>query len=98
MDFLEPAVAHKFHVCVLAPVIEVTGNHKRRITRYSASHQFEQGANLPLPVRSAQRKVDAYRVQAVRSLWHVQNAIEHPARFRAANRDIDILPGHDRIL
>ena len=60
----------------LAPVVEVAGDHKRRVARNHARDQIKQAFELLLSVRFTQPEMHAYRMQ-LRCARNVEHTMQH---------------------
>ena len=97
MDLLEISGLHEPSVRALPPVVEVPGNHERRIARNPFRNQSQQALDLLCAVRLPQGKVYADRVKRTRRFGHLDHAMQHSPTFGPSDRGIEILPGNNRV-
>ena len=97
MDLLEISGLHEPSVRALPPVVEVPGNHERRVARNPFRNQSQQALDLLCAVRCPQGKVYADRVKRTHGFRNLDNAMQHSPRFGRSDRGIEVLPGNDGV-
>src|SRR5688572_3957742 len=84
-------------VRLVAPVVEVAGDHERRVLRHGIADALAKRADLPPTAALEQSQVDVDAMQLRNLRTQVHHAVEQAARLEAMGGDVLVVLGDDRV-
>ncbi len=85
-------------MCALPPIVEIAGNHERRISRDPVCDKSEQALDLLRAVRLSQGKMHADRMKRTRRSGDLDHAMQHSPTLGRSDRGVEVLPGSNGVL